>query len=226
MSILSRLSLLVFLICAASCASSPARLKPEIAAKLAGHTIACVRQQTEPFQCVTPSQALAGSAMVYVGAQDGIRSMMVAAGRKVADKVEDPGEKIEKALMNHFTERFGMKVGPTQIVPTESAYGNRPKRPATGTDYVLEIGPVATRAVYFPAAWLRYRIGAMAGVQLVDPRTETVLAKGLFGSMPTKYSDDVSHSDVMANTNGVVTRTVNEATQTLIERFKRDVFVR
>jgi|GEM_PF-6793210 len=54
MSIFYRIFILASLVALPSCGTPQINMKPALEAKLPGHTIACVRQQTGPFGCVTP----------------------------------------------------------------------------------------------------------------------------------------------------------------------------
>ena len=127
--------------------------------------------------------------------------------------------------MQHLTSRFGMKQGPSFTIPTSEPYEKTFLRPDTSTDYVLEIGPVSRLAVYFPTNWLRYRVIGLARARLVDARTGEVLGSGSFGSKPSERSEGLDHDEVMENTDGKVTRLMNEAMRQVADKFAKEVFV-
>jgi len=226
MTFLPRLVVVAAFLCGlVSCVAPQNKMPSGLGAHLSGRSIACVRQATGPFGCVTPSQALAGGALALHGNVASMNAMIAAGGRNANVPSQDPGVQIERALMQHFATRFSMKPGASLLVPQQGPYGNRGPRLATGCDYVLEVGPVNWGASYFPTAWLRYRVGVHAQAQLIDGKTGKVLAKGTFGALPTERSEGLGHSDIMANTNGVVTRDVNEACRQINAHFTQQVFV-
>ena len=157
------------------------------------------------------------------GNAEGINAMMVHAGRNTA-LPGDPGLRIERALMSHFVNRFGMQPKPTVVLPLAGPYGKTSRRPVTGADYVLEISGVGWCASYFPTAWLRYRIGVYATAKLIDGRTGKVLAGGSYGASPTQRSEGLGSDDVRENKNGVLTRDVALATDEIIAHFTHQAF--
>ena len=125
--------------------------------------------------------------------------------------------------MKHFVSHFHMVPGKRMVVPTKKGSGDS-RLPVTGADYVLDLGPVHWGAYYLPAAWLRYRVMVGCSAGLIDARTGKVLAKGGMGGAPSQRSSGISHSDVIENRNGILTKEVNQGAREIIAHLTGNVF--